>query len=78
MMRILRVIVLLAVVVALLPAPSSSAQEPVTLRITTWAGVDEAAEFQAIIDEVNASQDAFQIVHRVDQRHVWPLLKFLT
>jgi multiple sugar transport system substrate-binding protein len=54
---------LLAVVVALLPAATSGAQDKVTIRITTWAGVDEAAEFQEIIDEVNASQDAFEIIH---------------
>lgn len=63
MLRIMRVIVLLAVVVALLPAPSSSAQDKVTIRITTWAGVEEAAELQLIIDEINATQDAFQIIH---------------
>jgi len=63
MAKYLRIAIVLAMAVALLPLATSRAQEPVTLRITTWAGVDEAAEFQAIIDEVNASQDAFQIVH---------------
>jgi multiple sugar transport system substrate-binding protein len=39
------------------------AQDPVTVRISTWAGVDEAAELQVLIDEINASQNEFQIVH---------------
>lgn len=39
------------------------AQDPVTIRISTWAGVDEAAELQGLIDEINASQTGYQIVH---------------
>lgn len=39
-----------------------SAQEPVTIRIATWAGVDEAAEFNKIIDGINANNTAFQVV----------------
>jgi len=39
------------------------AQDPVTIRISTWAGVDEAAELQGLIDEINASQSEYQIVH---------------
>jgi multiple sugar transport system substrate-binding protein len=38
-------------------------EEKVTIRITTWAGVDESAELQEVIDEVNASVDNFEIVH---------------
>lgn len=64
MSKVLRFTVLLALVVAMLPlAGTSVAQDKVTLRITNWAGVDEAAEFQAIIDDVNASQDQFEIVY---------------
>ncbi len=37
--------------------------EPVIVRITTWAGVEEAAELQEIIDEINAEVDHFMIVH---------------
>lgn len=60
----LRITILLVLVVAMLPiAASSSAQDKVTLRITTWAGVDESAEFQVIIDEVNANNDEFEIVY---------------
>jgi multiple sugar transport system substrate-binding protein len=39
------------------PAPK------VTIRITTWAGVEESAELQLVIDEVNAQVDHFEIVH---------------
>jgi multiple sugar transport system substrate-binding protein len=39
------------------------AEGPVTIRITTWAGVEEAAELQEILDEINAEVDHFQIVH---------------
>lgn len=39
-----------------------SAQEPVTIRMSTWAGVDEAAELNAIIADINANNTAFQIV----------------
>ena len=45
-----------------LSAAVVSAQEPVTIRIATWAGVDEAAEFNQIIDEINAGNTAFQVV----------------
>ena len=37
--------------------------EPVTITISTWAGVDEAAELQTILDQINAENEAFQIVH---------------
>ena len=60
----LRIAILLVLVVAMLPiSASTSAQDKVTIRITTWAGVEESAEFQVIIDEVNANNDAFEIVY---------------
>jgi len=37
--------------------------EKVTIRLTTWAGVEESAELQEVIDEINAQVDHFQIVH---------------
>lgn len=37
--------------------------EVVTIRISTWAGVEEAAELQEVIDEINAQVDHFQIIH---------------
>ncbi len=45
-----------------LSATLVAAQEPVTIRMATWAGVDEAAELNAILDEINASQSDYQIV----------------
>lgn len=47
----------------LLSLGSVLAQEPVTIRISTWAGVGEAAELQVLIDEINASQSEYRIVH---------------
>lgn len=41
---------------------SAAAQEPVTVKISTWAGAGEAAELQVLIDEVNAENTDFQIV----------------
>jgi multiple sugar transport system substrate-binding protein len=65
MSKYLRIVVLLALVVVMLPIAGvgDAAQEKVTLRITNWAGVDEAAEFQEIVDEVNADSDTFEIVY---------------
>ncbi len=63
MSKLLRLVVLLALVVALVPLTTSRAQDKVTLRITNWAGVDEAAEFQTIVDQVNASQDKFEVIY---------------
>jgi multiple sugar transport system substrate-binding protein len=42
---------------------SEPASEKVTIRLSTWAGVDEAAELQEILDEINANETRFQIVH---------------
>jgi multiple sugar transport system substrate-binding protein len=63
MAKYLRIALLVALVLALLPTTFSSAQDKVTLRITNWAGVDEAAEFQEIVDEVNAMQDGFELIY---------------
>ena len=35
----------------------------VTIRLSTWAGVEEAAELQELLDEINASQGHYQIIH---------------
>jgi multiple sugar transport system substrate-binding protein len=37
--------------------------QPVTITLSTWAGVEEAAELQTILDEINAGNSEFQIVH---------------
>lgn len=58
---------LLVAVVALLFVglftPAAHAADKVTIRMSTWAGVDEAAELQKILDKINASQSEYQIVH---------------
>lgn len=41
----------------------SMAQEPVTITMSTWAGVEEAAELQVILDDINASQSDYEVVH---------------
>lgn len=54
----------LVVLIALLSfAPLAAQDGPVTITISTWAGVEEAAELQLILDEINATTDAYQIVH---------------
>ena len=46
-----------------LSATIAAAQAPVTIRMGTWTGVDEAKELQAIIDKINAGTTEYQIVH---------------
>ena len=41
---------------------SAIAQEKTKIRLTTWAGVDEAKELQAVIDKVNQATTTFEIV----------------
>ncbi|MCX7856111.1 MAG: sugar ABC transporter substrate-binding protein, partial [Anaerolineae bacterium] len=51
------------------PAPTAAPTVPpkpaqkVTIRLTTWAGVQESAELQQVIDKINAQVTHFQIVH---------------
>lgn len=44
------------------PSPAAAGQK-VRLRLTTWAGVDESKELQAILDKINAAATTFEIVH---------------
>ncbi len=60
MNRKLLLICVLALVA--LSAAVVAAQEPVTVRMSTWAGVDEAGELNAIIADINANNTDFQIV----------------
>lgn len=41
---------------------ATHAQEKVQVRLGTWAAVEEANELQAVIDEVNAAAEDFEIV----------------
>ncbi len=66
-MRILRIrqLLMVAVVAVLFVsvfAPARAADK-ITIRMSTWAGVDEAAELQKILDKINASQSEYMIVH---------------
>jgi multiple sugar transport system substrate-binding protein len=58
--RVLAICLVAVLIVSVMPA---AAQDPVTITISTWAGVDESAEFQEIIDEINANTEDYQIVH---------------
>ncbi len=76
MSKYFRVTVLLVLVVAMLPiAASTGAQDTVTLRVTNWAGVEEAAEFQEIVDEVNAMQDDFEIIYEPKPDNYYTVLQ---
>lgn len=59
--KMLGTLVILLLVLSMMPA---AAQGPVTITISTWAGVGEAAELQVILDAINAENTDFQIVHQ--------------
>lgn len=52
----------LATTLAAGTAPATHAQEKTQVRLGTWAAVEEANELQAVIDEVNAAAEDFEIV----------------
>lgn len=52
----------LAATLAAGTAPATHAQEKTQVRLGTWAAVEEANELQAVIDEVNAAAEDFEIV----------------
>ena len=60
----MRRLTLFAIAALLLVAAPVLAQDVPTITISTWAGVDEAAELQVLIDEINAEQTDYQIVHQ--------------
>jgi multiple sugar transport system substrate-binding protein len=43
-------------------APGIHAQEKTRIRLGTWAAVEEANELQAVLDEVNAAAEDFEII----------------
>jgi multiple sugar transport system substrate-binding protein len=57
-LRILCSFIVAALLLAVMPVV---AQDVPTITISTWAGVDEAAELQEIIDEINANTTEYQI-----------------
>lgn len=64
-------------------APSSSATSgstgtsgnKVRLRLTTWAGVDESKELQAILDRINKQSTTFEIVHEPQPQEYYTKLQ---
>ena len=44
------------------PAPASAGPK-VKIRLSTWTGIEEAKELQAVIDKVNAQATSYEIVH---------------
>ena len=57
-------LIAVAIVLLMTTLGPAIAQDMPTITIATWAGVDEAAEFQTIIDEINANSTEYQIVHQ--------------
>jgi multiple sugar transport system substrate-binding protein len=51
-------------------APAASG-EKVQIKLATWAGVDEANELQAILDELNAASDTYEIVQESSPAEYW-------
>lgn len=52
-----------ALAASLLLSNVTVSAQKVQIRMSTWAGVSEAAELQAILDEINASATDFEIIH---------------
>lgn len=53
-------------------APSG---DKVQIKLATWAGVDEANELQAILDELNAASDTYEIVQESSPAEFWTKLQ---
>jgi multiple sugar transport system substrate-binding protein len=53
-------------------APSG---EKVQIKLATWAGVDEANELQAILDDLNAASDTYEIVQESSPAEYWTKLQ---
>ncbi|GIV78985.1 sugar ABC transporter substrate-binding protein [Litorilinea aerophila] len=57
-------------------APASSAGEgKVQIKLATWAGVDEANELQAILDELNAASETYEIIQESSPAEYWTKLQ---
>ncbi|MHB8627529.1 MAG: ABC transporter substrate-binding protein [Aggregatilineales bacterium] len=62
-LRSVFVIAIAAMVCAGAFSPARAADK-VTITISTWTGVDEAAQLQQIIDKINAANTDYQIIHQ--------------
>src|SRR5215212_4933272 len=56
-------VLLLAILVIGMVVPAQAQSQPVTIRLSSLAGVDEAKELQGILDKINQSQTEYKIVH---------------
>ncbi len=54
---------------------AESAGDKVQVKLATWAGVNEANELQAIIDELNAASDTYEIVQESSPAEYWTKLQ---
>src|SRR5579864_9689674 len=57
-------VIAMAVIVCAGAFAPARAADKVTITISTWTGVDEAAQLQKIIDKINATATDYQIVHQ--------------
>lgn len=65
---------------AAVPAPAAQEGAPaagakVQVKLATWAGVDEANELQAILDELNAASETYEIVQESSPAEYWTKLQ---
>ncbi|MGD9148605.1 MAG: sugar ABC transporter substrate-binding protein, partial [Anaerolineae bacterium] len=60
------------------PPKVEEPEEPIEkaqIKLATWAGVDEANELQAILDELNATADTYEIVQESSPAEYWTKLQ---
>jgi multiple sugar transport system substrate-binding protein len=91
MLRTLTFFLILAVLLAGCAAPTQAPAAPgaegstageaapaagkVQVKLATWAGVDEANELQAILDELNAASSTYEIVQESSPAEYWTKLQ---
>jgi multiple sugar transport system substrate-binding protein len=54
---------------------AAQSSEKVQIKLATWAGVDEANELQAILDNLNAASDTYEIVQESSPAEYWTKLQ---
>ena len=54
---------------------AAPAGDKVQIKLATWAGVDEANELQAILDELNAASTTYEIVQESSPAEYWTKLQ---
>jgi multiple sugar transport system substrate-binding protein len=57
------------------PGQPAAGAGKVEIKLATWAGVDEANELQAIVDELNAASDTYTIVQESSPAEYWTKLQ---